>query len=386
MPADSPDLGRAVGGATPTRRRILRILSLAVLLIGLGTTVFLWQTWTRPWTPPASQDGAELVRIPPGASLPAVTDTLVRHGLLRHPRLFRLMAQLLGQDRHLQAGRYAVTPGVAPRDLLSLLVSGRTVPVRVTLPEGVDAESAAKLVEAALGWHAEDFLAAADSLARAAILAYQLMGGAHQVAAYDSLLAYHSSLPLRTLHWCEGYLAPDTYHFAEGTPVLDAARTMVSLGVGRLDSLFNLRSATSQELALTPHQFLTLAAVVEAEARRDDERSRIAAVYVNRLSRGWRLEADPCIAYLLDKRGQRLFYKDLAVDSPYNTYRHAGLPPGPIGCPGTLSLQAVAAPDTDRAILFFVSDGEGGHVFSRTRKEHEEAVAAFRRSRNRANR
>jgi UPF0755 protein len=127
---------------------------------------------------------------------------------------------------------------------------------------------------------------------------------------------------------------------------------------------------------------VTIASIVEAEARRADERARIAAVYFNRLRRGARLEADPTVAYVLDKRGERLLYRDLRVDSPYNTYANTGLPPGPIGTPGLASLAAAAHPDTLCDAFYFVADGEGGHVFSRTADEHRAAVARYRRLRD----
>ena len=126
---------------------------------------------------------------------------------------------------------------------------------------------------------------------------------------------------------------------------------------------------------------LTLASVVEAEARLDTERTLVAAVYSNRLAHNWRLEADPTVAFILEKKGSRLYYKDLKVDSPYNTYVYRGLPPGPIGSPGMAALQAAARPDPGCDAMYFVSDGVGGHVFSRTLQEHEEAVRRFRRIR-----
>lgn len=364
-------------------RRLIWLIG-ALVLVGLLSLVAIttWRDWSRPWIPDtAGRPPARLIRIPNGSTLPAVTDTLVQQGLLQHPGLFRLVARLTGRDRQLQAGRYAVPVGVSPRELLDLLVTGQTLPLRVTLPEGIDAESAAAIVAADLACDAGEFLVVADSMARAVITARRLLGGTAAEAAYDSLMNQVDARIPRKLHWSEGYLAPDTYHFAEGTSARKAAQTIVALGVARLDSAFQRRADRLHALALSPHQLLTLASIVEAEARRDEERTKIAAVYVNRLDRGWRLEADPCVAYLLDKRGQRLFYKDLAVDSPYNTYRHAGLPPGPICCPGPLSLQAAAAPAADNEIMFFVSNAEGGHVFSRTRQEHEAAVREFRQKR-----
>jgi UPF0755 protein len=311
-------------------------------------------------------------------SLTAITDTLTHRHLLRHPWLFRGFARLTGQDRHLHAGRYSLPAGLAPRDLLARLVAGHTIPVAVTLPEGLSAGETAELVATALNFSPNHFLAAADSVARAGIAARDLMGSPPLLAHYDSLLSTTMPDVPRRLHWSEGYLAPDTYHFAEGTTARRAAATIVELGLARADSCGRFLAGDTSQLGLTPHQVVTLASLVEAEARLAAERPLIAAVYVNRLRRGWRLEADPCIAYLLEKKGQRLYYRDLEVASPYNTYRQKGLPPGPIGNPGLPSLQAAAHPDPACEALFFVSDGEGGHVFSRTSAEHERAVQRYR--------
>jgi UPF0755 protein len=132
---------------------------------------------------------------------------------------------------------------------------------------------------------------------------------------------------------------------------------------------------------MTRHQVLTLASIVEAEARVGDERPRIAAVYHNRIARGMRLEADPTVAYAMGGYRGRLYYKDLAIDSPYNTYRRAGLPPGPICSPGAASIRAALHPTPDERALYFVAGGDGRHVFSETLHDHNRAVQAARRNR-----
>ena len=129
---------------------------------------------------------------------------------------------------------------------------------------------------------------------------------------------------------------------------------------------------------MTLHEVVTLASIVEAEAVLDHERPSIAAVYRNRIDKGWRLEADPTVAYALDKIGDRLTFRDLEVDSPYNTYRNSGLPPGPINSPGRASIQAVLWPEPGLEAMYFVADGEGGHRFSRTWEEHQRAVREYR--------
>ncbi|MHB8079974.1 MAG: endolytic transglycosylase MltG, partial [Candidatus Krumholzibacteriia bacterium] len=305
----------------------------------------------------------------------AVIDTLARRGLVRERRLLRLVARVTGRDRQLRAGVYTLPRGLPPRDLLALLSTGRVVLARVLLPEGIEADEAARRVAVATGGDAARFLAAADSLARAGIVAERLAGDPARVARLDALAAAGARAGAgatpRPFHWCEGYLAPDTYFLPPGLPAVAAARVIVAAGVARVDSL-------PRASGLTPQELLTLASLVEAEARRPDERPRIAAVYLNRLRLGWKLEADPTVAYALRKRGERLFYHDLAVDSPFNTYARAGLPPGPIGSPGAAALRAAVHPDPACDALFFVARGDGGHAFSRTFEAHEQAVRAAR--------
>jgi UPF0755 protein len=260
--------------------------------------------------------------------------------------------------------------------LLDILTSGRSLPVQFTVPEGLDAEETAAIVAAALAIPAEAFLAAADSAVAAAARA----GGPLDPGLPDGFveaLASETVRHPRRFRLCEGYLAPDTYAFAPGTAAVAAAGHLVEVQLSRLAAA----SATARDGSRTPHELLTLASIVEAEARRDDERARIAAVYVNRLARGRRLEADPTVAYVLRKKGQRILYRDLEVDSAWNTYRRRGLPLGPVGNPGPASLAAAARPDSTCDALYFVSDGAQGHVFSRTAREHEEAVRRFRQRR-----
>lgn len=362
-----------------TRRRLLLLAAAAVLAAGIGAAA-AWRAWTAGWTPHPGATTAE-VRIPAGAGAGAVADTLRFHGLLRNRATFVLGARLTRADRRLRAGLFAVPPGLSPRELLQLLTAGPMVPVRITLPEGEDAPGLAAIVARELDVPAGRFLAAADSCARAGLIAAGLMTET-AAAAYDAELEAAAADYPRGFHWCEGYLMPETYHFAEGTGAEAAAAAIVGKQISLLIELREGGGGDGPLDRLTVHQTVTLASLVEAESRLDRERPLVAAVYWNRLRSGRRLEADPTVAYLLDKRGRRLYYKDLQTESPYNTYRAAGLPPGPIGNPGRASLVAAIAPDPGCDALYFVADGEGGHVFSRTYAEHERAVREFRRRRD----
>lgn len=362
----------------------------AAFVLGLAILGWGWFMWTGPGpligtSGPSTGQGAMVqVRIPQGMTLTAAADSLAAVGLLKHPSVFLLGARLTGKARALRAGLYELPRGASPRELLWAVTSGSAVQVRVTIPEGLDAESVADLLSEVLDISRGDFLAVADSLVVAAARQGTLLKPGQTVADHDSLLAGESSRHPRRFRWCEGHLAPDTFFFAEGTDAATVAQFLVWTQWARLDSVM-AGSTASADLELARQDLLTLASIVEAEARLDEERPLIAAVYVNRLRLGWRLEADPTVAFILKKKGKRLFYRDLEVDSAFNTYRYKGLPPGPIGVPGIAALEAAARPDSTCRAMYFVSDGQGGHVFSRTAREHQAAVREFRRARARGN-
>ncbi|MBU8870784.1 MAG: endolytic transglycosylase MltG [Gemmatimonadales bacterium] len=368
-------------------------LGLGVLVCSLG-----WWLWTRPCPPPLAVQGpgmsnSILMRIPSGMTLSVAADSLAEFGLLRDRSVFLLGARLAGRDRDLRAGLYELAHGLSPRDLLGELTSGLAVQVRVTIPEGLGAVEVAEVLSTTLGFSSREFLAVADSLVKEEILNRGLLAETgypagstqgqqpftHRFTALDSLLESSDSAGFRRLHWSEGYLAPDTYQFGEGVSVRPVAVHLIEVQLKRLQAAWESQRPGGH--SFSPHELLTLASLVESEARRDDERTLVAAVYTNRLVRNWRLEADPTVAFILEKKGRRLYYKDLKVESPYNTYRQKGLPPGPIASPGASSLMAAARPDSTCGSMYFVSDGVGGHVFSRTIKEHEEAVRRFRKIR-----
>jgi len=178
----------------------------------------------------------------------------------------------------------------------------------------------------------------------------------------------------------EGYLFPDTYRVPFGSSAADVVNQMTARAHASWTEAYERRA---REIGMSHHDVMTLASIVEAEARVADERPTIAAVYHNRLRTGMRLEADPTVAYAMGGYRGRLFYKDLAIESPYNTYRRTGLPPGPICNPGVQALRAAVNP-TRTEFLYFVADNSGGHVFSRTFEEHLNAISAARRARDAA--
>jgi UPF0755 protein len=362
------------------------VLGAAVLACIVAALVcgWVWLAWAKGGPPAPSVPDTMRVRIRPGMTLQDAADTLSALGLLRHERVFKLGARLEGRDRDLRPGVFAVAVGAPPRDLLRALVDVMPLPVVVAVPEGLEAAEVAELVSAALGFPAREFLAAADKQVVEAARTFPLFTNPLRRSAYARTITDTLRAGGRRLHWCEGYLAPDTYHFYEGTAADLAARTMVELQLARLDSALALGARRAGNLLLSPQELVTLASIIEAEAWQLPERTRVAAVYTNRLRTGMRMESDPTVAFWLGKRGQRLFYSDLKVGSPFNTYLRPGLPPGPIGSPGWSALAAAALPDTTCQALYFVADGHGGHVFSLTLDQHNRAVQSYRNQRQRA--
>jgi len=308
-----------------------------------------------------AQEGGEpvLVTVPAGASFATVADTLTSRGLVSHPRLFTLLARIRKLDRGIRAGSYAFQPGSSWSTLLEDLVTGRVITVGITIPEGFTLAQMATRLTPVTGLSADSVLV---------------------------LLRADSAATLRNLPGpgLEGYLFPDTYRFAEGTRLEEVVGAMVR----RYRAAWTpRREARRQELGLTEREVVTLASIIQAEARVVDEMPTISAVYHNRLRLGWPLQADPTVLYALGGHRPRLLYAamDSVAGNPYNTYTHPGLPPGAIGAPGEAALEAALFP-LDVDFLFFVARSDGSHTFTRTLAEHNRAVEISRRERDRPNR
>ena len=326
------------------------LVFLAIILfaaVGAG----LWFATTPPPGGPADGETVELV-VPAGAGALAIGKQLRAEGLVRVPRLFALAARARGVEGSLKAGRYRVTGGMGWGEILDVIAAGEVVTFPLTVPEGFTVRELAPRVAQATGVEA-------DSVAR---------------LATDSAFVVALGVPGPTL---EGYLFPETYRFAEGLTPADLLREMVN----RYRAYWTPeRRARLDSLPLDERELVTLASIVEEEARVGDERPVIAGVYTNRLEIGMLLQADPTVQYALGEPKARLLFSDIdrVADNPYNTYRHAGLPPGPIASPGEASLDAALYP-ADVPFLFFVARPDGTHEFTRTNREHINARNRIRR-------
>lgn len=338
-----------------------RILLIGVLIGIMGGGGLLGTAlWVN--SPPPSAVGG-LIEIPPGASARAISRQLKAEGYIRSARWVEVLARVMRAEQKLKAGLYRIPAQERADRLLRFLVQGRGATVRATIPEGFAVWQIAERLESKGICRGEEF---------------RVMAGP----------------------W-EGFLFPDTYFFDPGSPAPDVLRALrekfnvewrmvfqsaLELGSVRLvlgspdpsggdpEGTFQLANGRRW----TVRQAVTMASLIERETRRPDERSKVSAVYHNRLKIRMRLECDPTVQYALGAWKSPLYRKDLAVDSPYNTYRHYGLPPGPIAGPGRESLAAALTP-ASVDFLYFVSDGLGGHQFSSTYEEHQRAVLNYRR-------
>jgi UPF0755 protein len=294
------------------------------------------------------------VILPPGASFAAVTDSLKAHRVIANSRWFKLLARIRGVDRSVHAGVYEFPAGTSEWRVLGMLAKGKKAALRFTVPEGRTIQDVATLAAERLGIPEDSFVAAArDAKAASAILGIQVPS-------------------------FEGFLRPETYILPADINARELVRLMAEGFKSEWQPAWNARLDT---LNLSQLELVTLASIVEGEARADEERETIAGVYGNRLRIGMALQADPTVQYAISlKRGRRksrLFEKDYQFKSPYNTYLNPGLPPGPVNSPSRRSLEAALYPANVR-YLYFVARPDGRHVFSRTYSEHLRAIRQIR--------
>lgn len=296
------------------------------------------------------------VTIPAGSSVATVADSLASARVVMLPAVTRIVTALTGRgDLAIPPGRYLVKRGASVWAIYDQLAAGRGRFHRLTIPEGWGIQQIVKLAHDSLGIDTDSLLAATRDSSRRARMA----------------------TPAADL---EGYLFPATYDFTEDATAADVVDSMLVAFDKRWKKDWDAEIARQGR---TRHAVVTLASIVEKEAIHADERGRIAAVYLNRLKAGMRLQADPTVLYAMGLVSKRVLFADLRVESPYNTYRNAGLPPGPIASPGAASLAAAVHPDSSDA-MFFVAFPDGHSRFTRTFDEHTVAVKAARAARDSA--
>ncbi|RUT99736.1 endolytic transglycosylase MltG [Mesorhizobium sp. USDA-HM6] len=313
-------------------------LSLVILLVlASGAALYFGM---QAFVEPGPSANGDTFMVKPNTGVQEIADQLERRGLVSDARIFRLGVRATGNDSALKAGEYAIKPRASMRDIMELLKSGKSVMYSLTIPEG---------------------LTVAQALQR--------------VADQDALTGdMPAAMPP------EGSIATDTLRFTRGATRQQMIDKLVADQKKLVDDVWEHRAPDLPIASM--EDFVILASIVEKETGRGDERSRVAAVFLNRLAKGMRLQSDPTIIYGLfggkGKPADRPIYQsDIDKQTPYNTYLIKGLPPTPIANPGRAALEAVANPSkTDD--LYFVADGNGGHVFAATLEEHNQNVARYR--------
>lgn len=330
------------------RRVLLSLVLIGAAVAGcLGTLFYL-----RVDKPYKAYDAAEqFVTIEPRSSTRTIEKQLVDAGVVPDAVTFRLALWLTGTDRRLRAGEYRFDRPMKPSEVVRKLARGEVYERLITFPEGLTIKEMAAIFEAKGFGPADTFAQAASDPAPIKEI---------DPAARD----------------LEGYLFPETYALPRNTP----ASRLVRLMADRFSEVFTpeMRQAVAAS-GRTPREVMTIASLVEKETAKAEERPVVASVYYNRLRIGMGLQCDPTVVYALEKAGRyngNITKVDLGIDSPYNTYKYAGLPPGPIAAPGRASIDAAVHPaETD--YLYFVSRNDGSHIFAKTLDEHNRNVHEF---------
>ena len=321
-------------------------LFVGVILLTWGVTGFFYYQASN-----SAGKGTQpvTVSIPPGATLKQISTKLEDRNLIRSASAFRLLASIRKKQAHIQVGEYELNQSMLPMDILMAITSGKTVLHPVTIPEGYRITEIAELL-------AEKILVSKD----------EFIKESRNKELINSLNITSDSL--------EGYLFPETYHFSKHTSEQKIIHAMLDTFKQRVTNQSMLDQIQKSTLSL--HEVVTLASLIEKETGMNEERKHISSVFHNRLHRNMRLQTDPTVIYAIEEFDGNIRKKDLNIDSPYNTYRYRGLPPGPIANPGLESIIAALNPIKTNH-LYFVSRKDGSHHFSSSLKEHNRAVQQY---------
>ena len=282
-------------------------------------------------------------------TLKQVALELSSQGLIISPSAFQGIAYIQDKEQQIMVGEYSLSPSMLPAEIIHRLTSGKTILYPLTIPEGYRITEIASLLHT-------------QGLANPEVFILQTK---------DKDLIRSLDIPTDSL---EGYLFPETYHLSKFTTEIKIVRTMVSTFKEQVLKPQLLKNV--KESPLSWHEIITLASLIEKETGLDSERKIISSVFHNRLKKNMRLQTDPTVIYAIEKFDGNIRKRDLKIDSPYNTYKYKGLPPGPISSPGIKSIVAAISPIKSNH-LYFVSRKDGSHHFSSTLAEHNRAVKKY---------
>jgi UPF0755 protein len=329
-------------------KKTLFVLSGSLFVLCWIVGGVFYYTATHPYTEISSPESVN-VDITPGMTLNEISTLLESKDLLGNALSFQLLAYLQEKQGQIQVGEYELTPAMTPVEILEVVTSGKTVLHTVTIPEGYRITEIAALFEAKGLGNAEKFIQESK----------------------DETLIQSVGLDGNSL---EGYLFPETYNFSKNTSERKIIQRLLEIYHEKVKQYDLINRAQSVNLSF--HQVMTLASLIEKETGVDDERKIISSVFHNRLKKNMLLQTDPTVIYAMANFDGNIRKKDLQVDSPYNTYRYRGLPPGPIASPGIKSIIAAFEP-SESDYLYFVSRKDGSHQFSANLQDHNRAVRKY---------
>ena len=316
-----------------------------LVLIWIVISLFYYQG-----TRPASQDSRSVTfEVQPGMTLKQVTLELFNQRLILSPSAFQAIAYIQDKEKQIMVGEFSLSPSMLPTEIILRLTSGKTILYPLTIPEGYRITEIASLLDT-------------QGLASSEVFILQTQ---------DKDLIKSMDIPTDSL---EGYLFPETYYLSKLTSEKKIVQKMVNTFKEKVLKSQLLKSTKESPLSL--HEIITLASLIEKETGLDSERKLISSVFHNRLRKNMRLQTDPTVIYAIEKFDGNIRKRDLKIDSPYNTYKYKGLPPGPISSPGIKSIEAAIFPIKSNH-LYFVSRQDGSHHFSSTLVEHNQAVKKY---------
>ncbi|RDU35104.1 endolytic transglycosylase MltG [Neobacillus piezotolerans] len=346
-------------------RKIVLSITLAfiilVCLIGGGGYLYV-KSALQP-VDPSSKEIRE-VTIPIGSSVSGIAQTLEKNGIIKNARIFKYYVKFKNESGFM-AGDYKMTPSMTMPEIIKSLKTGKVVlkeKHRLAVPEGKQLAEIAGLIAKVTGQTQEAVFQRLNDREFVAGL----------MAKYPDLLT-SEILGEKVKYPLEGYLFPATYPISKEKPSVDE---LVIVMLEKTKAMISPYSELMKEKKITPHQLLTMASLIEEEATKKADRHKISSVFYNRIEAGMPLQTDPTVLYAQGKHKDRVLYKDLEVDSPYNTYKYAGLPPGPIANAGKMSIEAALNPEAT-SFYYFLASKDGEVHFSKTLQEHNQLKAKY---------
>jgi len=330
----------------------LKILFISFFILGLfmaGSGFLFFKEITsfikEPFNPTAAE---KIFSIEPGQSLAVIAQNLKNESIISNNTYFKLFVKYLKAEKKLQAGEYVLSASKSPEQILDIFVKGKVKLYRITIPEGMNINETASIVETANFCRQEDFIA----------------------LCHDKTFILSFGIKAASL---EGYLFPDTYFFPKNT----SCQAVITNMVAHFNTIFTKEwQEQAKTMGFSVHDIVILASIIEKETGDAQERPLISSVFHNRLKKNMRLESDPTVIYGIKNFDGNIKRKHLSMATPYNTYQIKGLPSGPIANPGALSLLAALNP-AHTEYLFFVSKKDTTHQFSKTIHEHNKAVEQY---------